>query len=477
MLHSSASVSWYLTPRCTRLTKTRQNKFTNLTMHSKYKNKWITLLSPARLVFDNKNRPSWGENDETNENRSPFERDCERVLFSSPFRRLAGKTQVQPFPEIDYIHNRLTHSIEVASVSYSLAADVGRFLHLKGDIDERQKEHVCWIAKAAGMAHDIGNPAFGHAGEQAIKWWAQQPHAKAKLSCKEDFQNFDGNAEAFRMVVRNDLRNACHFHFTAASLGALVKYPLRLKGRNTKDKLGVFSSEEEIFDTLWEHLGLEQGNGTVRHPLSFLVEAADDICYRILDLEDAVRLNHLDESQVRTIFESFRPESTQKGTNQSIERLRGECIQSLVSCFADAFKMNYAEIIEGTFPHCSLKDVVQKTFPNIGAGLDAISNAYDKLFFERHKLLLETGCFHLYETILSTYIDIMEDVFRHGVMQPYGNLSCRVKKLIRLAWSEDYYEKQRNRKDADRRWWEHMVLDFITGMTDAYLNSLAQQLG
>lgn len=396
-------------------------------MGSNYKTKWTVLLSPARLGFDKKNRPSWVEKDETNENRSPFERDCERVLFSSPFRRLAGKTQVQPFPEVDYVHNRLTHSIEVASVSYSLAANVGRFLQLKGDIDERQKEHICWIAKAAGMAHDIGNPAFGHAGEQAIKWWAQRPQNQAKLFCKADFQNFDGNAEAFRMVVRNDLRNACHFHFTAASLGALVKYPLRLKGRNTKNKLGVFSSEEEIFDTLWKHLGLERGKKTVRHPLSFLVEAADDICYRILDLEDAVRLHHLDESQVRNIFESFLPESSRKETNRSIERLRGECIQSLVSCFADAFKMNYAEIMEGTFPHCSLKDVVRKTSPNIGAGLDAVSDAYDMMFFKRHKLLLETGCFHLYETILSTYTDIGEDVFQHNVMQPYGNLSCRTK--------------------------------------------------
>lgn len=445
-------------------------------MGSNYKTKWTVLLSPARLGFDKKNRPSWVEKDETNENRSPFERDCERVLFSSPFRRLAGKTQVQPFPEVDYVHNRLTHSIEVASVSYSLAADVGRFLQLKGDIDERQKEHICWIAKAAGMAHDIGNPAFGHAGEQAIRWWAQK--YRAKLSCREDFKHFDGNAEAFRMVSRNDLRNACHFHFTAASLGALVKYPLRLKDRsgNTNDKLGVFSSEEDIFDTLWKHLGLEQGKKTVRHPLSFLVEAADDICYRILDLEDAVRLHHMDESQVRTIFESFRTESSEKETNRSIERLRGECIQSLIACFANAFKENYDEIMEGTFPHCSLKDVVRTTSPNISAGLDAISNAYGKLFFKRHKLLLETGCFHLYETILSTYIDTMKDVLQGDRMQPYESLSCRTRKLIRLAWGKDDYEKQRKKPKANRRWWEHMVLDFITGMTDAYLDSLVQQL-
>lgn len=446
-------------------------------MHSSFKTKWITLLSPARLEFDKQNKPSWVERSETNENRSPFERDCERVLFSSPFRRLAGKTQVQPFPEIDYIHNRLTHSIEVASVAYSLAADVSRFLQLKGDIDERQKDHICWIAKAAGMAHDIGNPAFGHAGEQAIKWWAR--NTQAKLSCREDFKRFDGNAETFRMVARNDLRDSCHFHFTAASLGALVKYPLRLKNqcKRTEDKLGIFSSEKNIFDTLWKHLGLEQNKETMRHPLSFLVEAADDICYRILDLEDAVRLKHLDESQVRFIFESFRIESSRKGTNPSIERLRGECIQSLVSCFADAFKKNYDEIMEGTFVHCSLKDVVRKTSPDIGAGLDAISKTYDMLFFERHKLLLETGCFHLYEMILSTYIDIMEDVFQRRKMQPYENLSCRTKKLIRLAWSKDYYEKLRNRKDSNFQWWEHMVLDFIAGMTDAYLNSLAQQLG
>ena len=445
-------------------------------MNSYKKNNWAFLLSPARLVLDGNGNPKWIQQAEKGDNRSPFERDFERVVFSSPFRRLAGKTQVHPFPEIDYVHNRLTHSIEVASVAHSLAANIGQYLHLKGEISERQTADLCWIVKAAGLAHDIGNPAFGHAGEEAIKWWARQ--TDRKLVCKEDFKNFDGNAEAFRMVVRDDLRDACHYQFTAASVGALVKYPPEKNGKaGRNEKLGVFSTEMPIFNALWkEELHLDQLK-TRRHPLSYLVEAADDICYRILDLEDAVRLHYLDESRLRAIFESFRMDSSNTGTKQPVERLRGECIQSLVSCFATAFKENYVEIMEGTFPYRSLKDFVQKSAPDIGAGLDAISNVYETLFFERHKLLSETGCFHLYKTILSTYMEAGENVYRNNKMRPYNLLSCRTKKLVRLAWNEEFYECSRARKDSGRRWWDHTILDFITGMTDSYLVSLAQQIG
>ena len=171
--------------------------------------------------------------------RSPFEIDYERVVFASPFRRLARKTQVHPFAEVDHIHNRLTHSLEVASVGLSLAKRVGAFLVARGDLTPAQADAVCWIVQAAGLAHDIGNPAYGHSGEQAIQSWAEGRRDQLDGDpVWTDFRVLDGNAQAFRLLARSDTRPTAYFRFTLASLGAqtLVFLLLTLAGLKLKDR-------------------------------------------------------------------------------------------------------------------------------------------------------------------------------------------------------------------------------------------------
>ncbi len=246
--------------------------------------------------------------------RSEFQRDYDRVIFSAPFRRLAGKTQVHPFAEMDQVHNRLTHSLEVASVGRSLGYAVGRFISEKGEMPaKRDLSDIIYIVQAACLAHDIGNPPFGHAGEDAIRAWVKSNAATLfgnematnlhGIAC--DWMNFEGNAQGFRMVSRSDNRDQLYFRFTYASLGTMLKYPWTAKDprAQAKGKLGAFSSEESIFRRVTESLGLRKADGSViRHPLSFLSEAADDICYRIGDFEDAVHMHILPECEVRMIF-------------------------------------------------------------------------------------------------------------------------------------------------------------------------------
>ena len=280
--------------------------------NGKYYDNWRKLLSNKRLY---KSKGGLIElrialDEKTiNGDRSPFERDYERILFSPGFRRMAGKTQVQPFAEIDFIHNRLTHSIEVAAVCHSLAKKVFHFLLEKKDVSKKDKEHFVWATKAAGIAHDIGNPPYGHAGEAAIQSWAEYLNNRILPNEKSwyDIEIFDGNAQGFHLLSRHDPRPNSYYHFTCASLGAVIKYPWTSKEAKEKgtNKFDIFMVDEGAFKLIWGELGLVKAGRYLRHPLSYLSEAADDICYRILDFEDAIVSGILSERDVRKIGTSL----------------------------------------------------------------------------------------------------------------------------------------------------------------------------
>lgn len=249
----------------------------------KYAEQWKLLLSDRRVIMP---KTPDGEitlcSPKMKDKRTPFEADYERVVFSYSLRRLAGKTQVHPFADIDYIHNRLTHSIEVSSVSYTLALGVGKFLNEKQDVQKKDIESICWITQAAGLSHDIGNPPYGHSGESAIQQWAaKNKNSMGNQPYFNDFYKFDGNAQTFRLMSRDDLRESTFFRFTIASLGAVVKYPFSSDEAIEKPKFAAFSSEKRLFGKVWDELGLVRDGKRIRHPLSYLSEAADDICYRI----------------------------------------------------------------------------------------------------------------------------------------------------------------------------------------------------
>ncbi|MEO5754867.1 MAG: dGTP triphosphohydrolase [Chthoniobacterales bacterium] len=314
---------------------------------------WQRLLSDQRHALGAP--PDRPQNSPANTDaRTSFERDYDRVIFSAPFRRLARKTQVHPFAEMDHIHNRLTHTLEVASVGRSLAYALGRFIEQRNELPRnRTVEDVACIVQSACLAHDIGNPPFGHAGEFAIREWAKENRdalfgeAAQETGLLHDWMCFEGNAQSFRMVARADNREQIYIRFTYASLGAMIKYPWHSADPRVgmTKKYSVFSSEEAIFNEIVEALGLRQPNGeVVRHPLSFLSEAADDICYQIGDFEDAVQMRILAEKEVRDIFDRIVGETD----DRPLPALRAKAIGCLVRTAIAAIEKNYDAIMAGT---------------------------------------------------------------------------------------------------------------------------------
>jgi len=440
-----------------------------------YRDRWDRLLSEkrVRLATDGSVELTGPHRPDT---RSPYEVDYERVVFASPFRRLARKTQVHPFSEVDHVHNRLTHSIEVSSVGYTLAREVGAFLAARGDLPPERTGHVCWTVQAAGLAHDIGNPPYGHSGEAAIQAWAEKLSAElGDDPVWHDFRFFDGNAQTFRMMSRPDLRDTSYFRLTAATLGALVKYP-RLASGFPDDyagsrKMAAFTSEEAIFRAVWDELGLVRPDGTfMRHPLSYLSEAADDICYRIADFEDAVLMGLLPYEEVAAIFLKVLPQDQQAiNRGQPIQRLRALAIHYLIRAFGAQFKARYDEIMDGSFAG-DLRGCLAG--PEAEA-LDDIQERYEVLFSNHRKVIAEIGSYSQFNFILTHYLRFLQKVTKERC-PAFDELPTIVRHLVQLAWDRAYYEAHQHEPLA---WWAHAVLDFVVGMTDDYINTLAHRLG
>lgn len=316
--------------------------------------------------------------------RSPFQRDHDRVLFSGPFRRLADKTQVFPLPYDDHVHSRLTHSLEVAAIGRSLGTLAGRGLlarwpELAGDLAERD---VGDCVAAACLAHDLGNPPFGHVGEEAIQeffratppaplWDALAPGERA------DFERFEGNAQTFRIVTRLERPLRGHgLDLSHATLGALVKYPCtaaaadRAAGLASRKKHGVFAADLAAFEATAATLGLARDPAGRpawrRHPLAFLTEAADDIAYNILDLEDGYRLKYVDEPTYLALMQPLaaaRPAAplTAPGSRaQRLDRadaLRAAAVDALVHQFAEAFDARLEGLLDGSFDRALAREI------------------------------------------------------------------------------------------------------------------------
>lgn len=444
--------------------------------YGQYRDQWKKLLSAERV----KNVPEGNKTEygivlgDEEEFRTPYEKDYCRLTFSASLRRLAGKTQVHPFAEIDYIHNRLTHSLEVSSVSHSLARRVIRFLEKdRGDITEAQGRDICWIVQSAGLAHDIGNPPFGHVGEDAIRVWAQELLKTERSilgAAYDDFAQFDGNAQAFRMLARPDLRESTYYCLTVATLGALMKYPYTVKQipDKQKPKFSAFSSESRLFDQVMGKLGLKCGtDGYYRHPLSYLTEAADDICYRVSDFDDAVRMRILEESEVRRLFlDGMTSDQQAEEKDAPFQHVRARAIGYLIDEFANCFINNYDAIMD-----CSFQGDLRTHLNGRWSGvLNRINQRYEQIFLERKKVLVEVGAYRNFTTVLNAFKDFLARV---GQRLPYGELPGMYKHLIDLSIGKEYYEKN---KFQEQSWWAHTVLDYVVGMTDEYMRTLANTL-
>ena len=306
--------------------------------------------------------------------RSDFRRDYDRLVFSSPFRRLQNKTQVFPLPGSIFVHNRLTHSMEVACVGKSIADRIADALRERyaGEPWAHKFHALGDITAAACLAHDLGNPPFGHSGEKAIATYFSEG-AGAHLREWRDLITFEGNANAFRVLTHQFKgRRAGGFAMTYSTLASIVKYPYE-SSLATKGKFGFFASERADFVRVADELGMKRlpsPEGTVRyarHPLVFVVEAADDICYEVMDIEDAHKLRILSTAEVIDAFMAFF-DDTRKAhmrdvmagvddPNEKIAYLRSCVIGALVERCAEAFLRREADILDGSFQAPLLSDI------------------------------------------------------------------------------------------------------------------------
>ncbi|MBQ0068157.1 MAG: dNTP triphosphohydrolase, partial [Bacteroidales bacterium] len=323
---------------------------------------WNQLISDKRLGLEHYHDNKGGV-------RSDFERDYDRLVFSSPFRRLQNKTQVFPLPGSIFVHNRLTHSLEVSCVGKSLAGEVALQLREKYASEPwcDKLRDLGEIVAAACLAHDLGNPPFGHSGEKTIgayftegKGMVLREHLTAEQW--NDFIHFEGNANSFRTLVHQFKgRRPGGFAMTYSTLASIVKYPYSSSQAGKKGKFGFFTTEQEYFERIANELGMiKLGEGRYcRHPLVYLVEAADDICYQIMDIEDGHMLKIIDTEETMSLMLSFFTQERRDhmhevmanvdDANEKIAYLRSTTVGLLVQECARTFVEHEQEILAGTF--------------------------------------------------------------------------------------------------------------------------------
>ena len=449
---------------------------------------WSHLLNSQRLGAAKKF-------DANTSTRSQFHKDYDRLVFSHSFRQLNQKTQVHPLSNQLGIHTRLTHSLEVSSIGRSLGIMAAEKLHdkLSSGLPTGLSPHdVGVIVQAACLAHDIGNPPFGHAGEYAIRDWFRQSNPQAilqKLNSNErlDLLAYEGNAQGFRLLVRNEHHpDKGGMRLTCATLGAFMKYPwlathsndANNKGDNIQ-KFGCFYSEASQLEELAACLHLprsEQHDGFARHPLAYLLEAADDICYALIDLEDGINLNMLTYSEVATIFYELigeRPDSVSlpahMSVRQSLASLRSRAMMRLVNTVTDAFVANSDALLTGTlqgslFAHC---DTTVQT-----GILQAKQLAREKIFNHPSKVRMELMANQCLHRLMDAFVPLAWTSDQADTTSL--SMSFEQQRLLRLlqphldehrrVLSNDIYDNILN------------VLDFITGMNDHEAYRLAQEL-
>ena len=335
---------------------------------------WDRLICDKRFGLEDYHDPKRGS-------RSDFLRDYDRLVFSSPFRRLQNKTQVFPLPGSVFVHNRLTHSLEVSCVGRSMANEVASALRRRyaGEEWVSKLDSLGEIVAAACLAHDLGNPPFGHSGEKAISTFFSEGAGNVleqELTPGQwnDLIHFEGNANAFR-VLTHQFKGRRHggFAMTYSTLASIVKYPFESSLAGSVSKFGFFTTEKDDFGKIASELGListVNGDGYVkyaRHPLVYLVEAADDVCYEVMDIEDAHKLKILSTQEVLPLllgfFEGERRERIESvmnrvdDPNEKIGYLRSCVIGALVTRCAEAFVGHEEEILSGRFSGSLLSHV------------------------------------------------------------------------------------------------------------------------
>lgn len=404
--------------------------------------------------------------------RSPFEADYDRIIYSTPFRRLARKTQVHPLALNDHVRTRLTHSLEVGCVGRSLGKKLAELLQTKNHMPaDRNESDLVWIMMSACAAHDIGNPPFGHAGEYAIREWVTKHEGdvfgKHDVSngVREDLRRFEGNAQGFRLAARPDNAMTGYLRLTYATLGAMVKYPWHSEDQKAKDKkkFNVFSTERPLFEAMMKSMGLTAASGAhSRHPMSFLTEAADDICYRILDLEDAVEIGILDAKRVHELYAS----AIDNSNTRNLAVLRGQVIRAMIDGVWDVFEHDYVNIMHGI----RTDDLKSGLGPRLASTLGKIKDLYQEIFAERSKVAAELGAYKALGRIVKA---LCAATGRLAECKDYDEAGFLSQRCLELAWREEY---ARTHQKEPYGWWLHQVMDYVSGLTDNYARQLSREI-
>jgi dGTPase len=444
---------------------------------------WDRLLSRERLGKES-------ESTQPRPGRSEFDSDVGRLTFSGAFRRLGRKTQVHPLAPNDHVHTRLTHSMEVAYVGRALGKELGQ--RISSDLPkDYTPEDLGTIVHAACLAHDLGNPPFGHGGEEGMIHWFETngPSVFANLSNdhKRDLISVEGNAQGFRIVgqTENHLFDG-GLQLTYATLGAFHKYPWT--SRKGEKKFGSFLSEEDLLNRIGEKLGLVSTgiSSWCRHPLAHLVEAADDICYSIIDLEDAVELKILSFEQVAEFFleafdgiekEKIKKELASGNSHRvNLARLRGHVFDKAISAAIEAYIDAYPVIMAGGYDR-NILDLLDPTDPTFKMIYGAKALGRKRVYNDIKKIEMEIGCYAIFDILLKEFCAaalnqavVLNDRAKEAtlswksghVLQLLGDHGPTIDNGPPGGWSP--YQCLRR------------VIDFVMGMTDNYAVYISQQL-
>jgi dGTPase len=434
---------------------------------------WERLISDKRFGMENYHDPRRGS-------RTDFQRDFDRLVFSSPFRRLQNKTQVFPLPGSIFVHNRLTHSLEVSSVGKSLANEILTALmpRYKGTPAGKALESIGEIVAAGCLAHDMGNPPFGHSGEKAIATFFSEGEGsflKEKLTAAQwtDLVHFEGNANALRVLTHQfHGRRAGGFAMTYSMLASIVKYPYSSGLSGGKNKFGFFTSERDTYQRIADELGIirmEAPEGELRfarHPLVYIVEAADDICYEVMDFEDAHKLKIISTADVVSRFMAFLPEQRRERAekvmqhiddpNEQIAYLRSGVVGELVTACAKVFVDNEDAILEGRFEGRLLGHI-----PAYLADAYEQCNrlSWDKIYRAKEVVDIELAG--------NRIITFLLEKLTHAVCNPELNYS-----RLLLSQVPDQYDVH----SADLFQKLQGVVDHVSAMTDVYALNLFRKL-
>ncbi|MFY9268782.1 MAG: deoxyguanosinetriphosphate triphosphohydrolase [Candidatus Manganitrophaceae bacterium] len=437
---------------------------------------WNQLLSARRQGDPIEQDPTFG--------RTAYQRDFDRIVYSSAFRRLQDKTQVFPLSKSDFVRTRLTHSLEASCIGRSLGTEVARRLNENLPKDFTPPDMGSIVA-AACLAHDIGNPPFGHSGEAAIRQWfkgeGEDTVKDLPEEKKKDFETFEGNAQGFRILTRLQNPTNSGLHLTYATLAALTKYPMAshiisdtdIRQEDKWKKYGYFQAEIEYFKEVAERVGLLQTyphhSLWSRHPLAFLVEAADDIAYLINDFEDGFRLKCIQSEEVISHFKEILGEADislrveTMSDEDKISHLRGRVINTLIDQVATCFMDHLQEMMRGGF-HKKLTDLIPKE--DVLKRIREISQ--EKIYSSKKALEVEVPAFAVLAGLLREFISAVNDVAE--------NRNCeKSKKLVKLI-PPQFLNRENQQPGQDNYTRILQVTDFVSGMTDSFAVSLYKQI-